>query len=1258
MPKVKPGAATKNQEKLQIVAIGASAGGLEAITELLQNITPNTGMVFIYVPHLSPDHKSLLTSLLSKSTAMKVQEVTDKILMKPNSFYIIPPDKDMTVLDGHIQLTARSKEHAVHLPIDTFFTSLAEIHKENAIGVVLSGSANDGTRGLLAIKAKGGLTFAQNESAKFNSMPQSAITAGAVDFVLSPKEIAKELIRISKYDYEKRDGAKPTEHDIENTDPDLKNILALLLKHTQVDFSHYKMPTIKRRILRRMLLHKIKSINEYAQFITKEQWELDILYQDLLINVTNFFRDSDAHDFLKTSLFPQLLKRKKPNEKLRIWVPACSTGEEAYSIAMSLLEIQGEQGTNIPVQIFASDLSITAITKARTGEYSKPELEDVSPSRLQRFYTKTGSKYRIAKVVRDMCVFAPHNILRDPPFSRVDFISCCNLFIYLDTTAQKKALATFHYALNENGFLMLGKSETIGTSSHLFTSSNSKFKIYSRKKNHGSHTLPELLPRVVPDKVNKGKTTLPEIKNTPVKQNGFDGSIDAILLSKYVPPCVVINHAMEIIQFRGETDAFLKHPAGKASLNVLKMTPPELAFELRHCIPIAIKTKQSIRKSGIEVAATPGIKRISVEVIPLAIDWDEPLLLILFTIPELVETFLQGGRNGKYNLHAKDRKIQKLEEELTAARADMLTFSQEQEAFVEELQSANEEVVSSNEELQSVNEELETSKEEIESTNEELTTTNQELQTRNELLNESYLYSDAILSNIHDPLLVLDKDLRIVTASKSFYKKFSLIPEETEGILLYEIGNKEWDIPALRKLLEDVLPRKTEFYDFEVTHDFPRSGKKTMMLNATSIFQKIHGEALILLSIEDYTERKTAQQAIIDSEKRFEAAVAAVQGVVWTNNSKGGMEGEQKSWAALTGQSFEEYQGYGWTKVVHPDDAQPTIEAWQKAVKKSTPFTFEHRVNLKNGEYGNFSIKAIPTFNTDGSIKEWVGVHTDITLQKKAEEKLSVIAKELEKQVQDRTKNLAIANEKLSENNLSLQILNKEHQSFSYVASHDLQEPLRKIQTMASRVIESEPALSEKGKDYFDKIQKAAERMQALIEDLLSYNSVLNINGKKLIKTDLNLIIEEVKTQLSEIINETKATIIVNPLCEINIIPYQFRQVMLNLISNALKFIKPGTAPVITIKSQQVEYSKIKNSSLPRLKEYCHITVADNGIGFEEVYNEKIFEIFQRLHDKDEYPGTGIGLAIVKKIIENHNGIITASGKQGIGTTFDIYIPA
>ena len=1126
-------------KEVLIVAIGASAGGLEAITSLLLQLSPNTGMAFIYVQHLSPDHKSILTTLLSKCTKMKVQEVTNKVLIKADHVYVIPPDKEMALLDGHIQLSPRTKERVVHLPIDTFFSSLAEKHKENAIGVILSGSGSDGTRGLLAIKEAGGLTFAQDDSAKFKSMPNSAITAGAVDLVLSPIEIAQELTRMSESDLVRSDKIRPSkESEIINTSPDLKIILNLLFKQTGVDFSHYKMPTIKRRILRRMLLNKIKSLKEYVKLATEHHEEINILYQDLLINVTNFFRDTDAHQYLKTTIFPKLLKSKTGNEKLRIWVPACATGEEAYSIAMTILEIQSARATNTTVQIFATDLSLQAIDKARIGEYGKHELEMVSPKRLQRFYTKSGSKYRIAKIIREMCVFAPHNILRDPPFSRVDFISCCNLFIYLDTTAQKKVLGTFHYALNEEGYLMLGKSESIGSSSQLFTHINNKFKIYLRKKNSAARQLPALQPLNPQPVVTRLKRLPGGAKQPKVINVGFDAEIDELLLSRFVPASVVINHSMEILQFRGETDVFLRHGTGRASLNLLKMTSPDIAFELRNSISIAIKTKQPVRKAGIEVKDMPALKMVTIEIIPLAIDWEEPLLMIIFAKPELVETFVQQGKDGKYNLRAKDRRIQKLEEDLGVARSEMNAFTQEQEAFTEELQSANEEVVSSNEELQSVNEELETSKEEIESTNEELTTTNQELQTRNELLNESYEYSEAIIATIPVPLVILDKELRVISANRVFYRTFGVNEEQTEGTLLYDLGNKQWNIPALRQFLEDILPKNTQFQDYEVTHNFPVIGEKIMMLNASRVVQKRHREQLILLAITDVTEQTIAHKRIEKSENKYR--------------------------------------------------------------------------------------------------------------------ELSV---SLEQKVKERTEEIIAANGALKEKNNELQHINKELQSFTYVASHDLQEPLRKIQILADRISESETKnLSEKGVDYFMRMRSSAQRMQMLIQDILSF-SQLTVADREFAIVNIKLIIEQVVNELKEVIDQKNARIEIGAICDIKVIPFQFHQLMMNLIGNALKFSNPAIPAKIVISSKVIKSGKLKGVQLPSLKPYCHISIRDNGMGFESKFNEKIFDVFQKLHSKDEFPGTGIGLAIVKKIVENHNGVITAKSELGKGATFDIYLP-
>ncbi len=871
-----------------VVAIGASAGGLEAMIELLKYLPADTGMAFIYVQHLSPDHKSLLTEILSNKTSMKVQEIDDMDLIQPNNVFVIPYNKGIEVTDGHIKLIPRS-ETSVAISIDILFSSLAAAQKERVIGIILSGSASDGTIGMKAIKHEGGLTFAQDDSAKFNSMPHSAIAAGMVDFILSPKEMALELARLSKHPYlnpplgGKGAGVKNGEEDlIENTNPDLKTILNLLHKATGVDFSGYKMNTIKRRIIRRMLLYKITQLNEYAKLLSQKKEEIDILYQDLLINVTSFFRDTETHKYLKENLLPKLLQRKKTGETLRIWVPACATGEEVYSIAMMLIEIQESNATNIPVQIFATDLSEQAISKARIGIYSKHDMETVSPKRIQRFFTKADGGFRVNKSLRDICVFAPHNILRDPPFSRLDFISCCNLFIYFDIPAQKKAVNTFHYALNEDGFLMLGKSENISHSTNLFTDFNKKYKIFSRKTNSGNRTLPALMPRYAQQTLSENTvevTNKNKLKQTVSdNHNGLDNAIDAVLVSEFMPASVVINYQMDIVQFRGTTDLFLTHPKGKATFNILKMARPEIAFELRNAISKVIKTNQRIRKSGIEIKINADVRSISVEVVPLQIaptiiGANESLLLILFTEQEQTEIYSQQTEGGKGNSLAKDRRIKKLEEELAAAHADALALAQEQEAYTEELQSANEEIVSSNEELQTVNEELETSKEEIESANEELITTNEELQTRNDLLNEAYDYSEAVFATIHEPMLVLDKNLRVKSANKTFYKIFKVKEEDTEGVLLYDLGNKQWNIPRLRELLEELLPKNTHFHDFEITHTFPGIGEKTMLLNARRIIQKMNHEELILLAISDVTEQVLAFKKLKESEESLEKTV-------------------------------------------------------------------------------------------------------------------------------------------------------------------------------------------------------------------------------------------------------------------------------------------------------------------------------------------------------------------------------------------------
>ena len=1124
------------------MVIGASAGGLDAVSELLQSMPVDSGLAFLYVQHLSPDHESSLPLLLSRSTKMKVLEVANQQQLKADHVYVCIPNKEIRVEKGRVRLTERNDEKLPYLPIDDFFVSLASAYKGQLVGIILSGNATDGSIGLKAIMDAGGLTFAQDSSAKYNSMPASAINEGGAALVLSPKAIARELVHFAKTG--NVGSVKLLEKDefVADSDPDLNTIFSLLHKHNGVDFSHYKMSTIKRRIQRRIQKNNLKTIKEYLKLLKTDSKETELLYTDLLINVTSFFRDKEIFRYLKSRFLPRLLKETKDNKVLRIWVPACSSGEEVYTIAMLITELQDKQEVKIPVRIFASDLSEQALSEARIGEYSESDLGSIAPAYLKRFFVKSGGKYRVVKELREMCVFVTHNILRDPPFSRMDFISCRNLLIYFDAAAQKKVMATLHFALNDSGYLLLGKSETIGTSSLLFTQLDIGSNIYSRKKNSDQANFRDLEPRFIRELTPSSQPLIQQKQNQfdyPGKMKAsyasdLDGAIDSLLLSSFMPACAVINKNMEIIQFRGDTSLFLSHSSGKASLNILKMIRPEFSFELRDAIRKVLKTKQKVTKEGIEVRKDAQLLLVSLIVSIVKVKWDEPLMLVIFKPAEHVESGKKG--KGARNVSSeKDKRIKKLTEELNTASAEMHEFIVSQEQAYEELQAANEEIVSTNEEFQTLNEELESTKEEIEATNEELTSTNQELQMRNELLMESDSYSEAIISTLHEPMLVLNKKFEVRSASKSFCKKFNLDREEIEGKPFFEFGKRQWNIPELRERLEDIIAKNVKFENFEVTHTFPEKGQMVMMLNASRIIQKIHGEQLILLAIEDITEIRKKQS-------------------------------EQK-------------------------------EAFQQHIKS-------HK-----------------------------------------EERL-----ELEKAVKRRTKQLEFKNDELS-------AVNKDLEAFNYVSSHDLQEPLRKIQNFTSLILkDKELKISREGSTHLKKLRETAKRMQSLIEDLLTYSRTKR--GERNFETEkIANVIQSVRNDLSELIAKQKAVITVDVSGEAEIIKFQFRQLFHNLFTNSIKFASPKRKLRITIGSHVAKGSRLKFRPLSPDVKYCHITFTDNGIGFEPQYKDRIFEVFQRLHTMVEYTGTGIGLSICKRIVENHNGFITATGELNKGAQFDIYIP-
>ena len=788
------------------MGIGGSAGGFEAAMELLKSLpSNNNNMAFVVVQHLDPNHPSSLPTLLARATQMPVIEVSKGVVPAANTVYVLPANKCLVYKKGKLGLTPMRPQRPT-LAIDRFFESLAEDAGPRAIGVLLSGSGSDGTAGLRAIKAAGGITFAQDEqSAKFPSMPRNAIQAGFVDAALSPKQIAEELDRIAVHPYiQKPDGIQqhPPEMDLD----DLSRIFLSLKKHTGVDFSAYKQSTLQRRIHRRMALHRIERMRQYANLLRNSPREVQELFNDLLINVTRFFRDERAFKALKKRFVPALLKAKGRKGDFRAWVPGCATGEEVYSLAITVLEALGPAAASMRVQIFGTDLSESAIERARLGIYSTAIEKDVSAQRLQRYFKKLDSTYQINRTVRDLCTFARQNITTDPPFSRLDLISCRNVLIYLGPQLQKRAFPIFHYALNPQAYLMLGPSESVGIFSDLFELVDRTNKIYAKKLLPGRPELELNLPRGTFGEIK----TLEPARLAPMPEGrDFNSQVqhvaDRIMLGTYAPAGVIIDDNMVVRQFRGKTASYLEHVAGPATLNLLHMARPSLVPDLRATIHRAMRTGQPARKERALVKRDSQVMQLNIEVVPFKVpNSDINWALVVFSeTGDTEKKPMSSGKKTKGETSRTETEVIALREELNSTKESLQAIIEEQEATNEELKSANEEIESSNEELQSTNEELETAKEELQSTNEELTTLNEELSNRNLEIMQVNSDLNNVLSSIHLPIVMVDNHLTVRRATPTARDTFNIADTDV-GRSITEL-RPNIDIPNMEKLIREVI---------------------------------------------------------------------------------------------------------------------------------------------------------------------------------------------------------------------------------------------------------------------------------------------------------------------------------------------------------------------------------------------------------------------------------------------------------------------
>ncbi|RYZ21145.1 MAG: PAS domain S-box protein [Chitinophagaceae bacterium] len=1489
-------------EEQYVVAIGASAGGLEAIHEFFDHMPPDSNCSFVIIQHLSPDYKSLLVELVSKHTKMRVLEAAHNQVLEPNSVYVIPNNKLLKLQDMRLQLSEKHFDNSINTAIDIFLKSLAEDRGARAIAVILSGTGTDGTRGIEAVQQAGGMIIVQEPaSAKFDGMPNSAIAAGYADLVLSPAQMPEEIVsyskeKVSRHQYDDR----PDENS-------LPEVLRLIEKSCGYDFHNYKSPTIIRRIIRRMNHLGQKKFADYLEQLRADSEECKSLGKEFLIGVTKFFRDRAAFEIFSSEVLPEIIRSKADGDVLKLWVTACSTGQEAYSLAILICELLRRVEKHLEVKIFATDIDIDAIEFASRGAYPAALLADMEDELVQRYFQKQGSHYIVSSALRKQIVFARHNILKDPPFIKNDLVTCRNMLIYMNSILQRRVFSTLQYALNNGGVLFLGPSEIPSSIASTLQEINGKWRIYRKIGNEKSHQ--QVYEPAQTVRASRAGQVVKE--NTMARELAED--FRNVLTDEYRYAALYIDRNYEIKEAIGDFRNYLSLPQKIVNLNLLKMVGQDLAIALNSGLRKALKEGVKV---ALQVRPRPDSEEKPVQLIIKPPKHPDGLILVVLGEGHEQVQFRGGTELTTQPDSDTAAYIAELEEELKETRVNL-------QMAVESLETTNEELQSSNEELLSANEELQSSNEELQSLNEELHTLNTEHQLRikellelNDDLNNYFrsteigqvfvdrngrirkfnpaaiqlinlIDSDVgrpiehISTNVRDENLMEDVR-RVLTQQVQIEKEVSthvgrtvlmrILPYIRQDHMVDGVVITFFDITATRELnhilkgvfnasisavfaLRSVRDLEERLVDFTITAanhtadellslrnfeyvneslraHFPEvmtGGLFAKMADVVEDEVQLHTDLMLtrngvetwfevvgirmldglVLTLTDITEKKLAEERLRHSyqelmrtkenlktlnssleekvlqrtaelsasEERFRLIAANTNDLMWDwnlamnemwwsesflrladlpenspvlkpkewlahvhpddrarveagihqsvntakpwtarfrlNKADGGeaiisgkgavvvdeygvpyrMVGAlvditfaenaehllqaqndelqrlyeefrfvtdfmpQMVWSSradgfhdffnkqmydYTGLSYDELKGEdGWGRVVHPDDQARAREAWLEALATGSVYEVEYRFRRQDGVYRWFLGRALPMRNERGEVVKWFGTCTDIHDNK-------LLADVLEQKVRERT-------EELTRSNSELEASNSELLQFASVASHDLKEPLRKIHIFSNIIRDRYLDMAQEGaRDYIDRIINSSARMTKLINDLLAY-SRLSVNHF-FEHVDLNQVLQEVLSDLELFIEERDAKVEADHLPELEAVPGQLRQVLQNIISNALKFTRPGVAPHIQIRCTYLEQLSL-DAAPAASGPYCRITIADNGIGFDDQYAAKIFTIFQRLHSREKYDGTGIGLAITKKILDRHNGLVTAHSKEGEGSTFILILP-
>ena len=1384
----------RNKPEHYIIAIGASAGGLEAIHEFFDSMPDTPDISFIIIQHLSPDYKSLLVELVARHTDMKVFEAEDHQEVQRKCVYVIPNTKLITIQRNELRLSDKQNQKLPNNAVDVFLYSLAKEKRDKAVAVILSGTGTDGTKGTEAIKREGGLVIVQDPTtAKFDGMPNSVIAAGNADYILAPPAIYTEIIQhISPapailYGSDKKD------------DQFLQTVFDLIRQESGMEFHYYKTPTIVRRITKRMMQGSFASPDSYASYLKENKEEVRQLGQDFLIGVTHFFRDPEAFGILKDKVISEIIDNKEEDETIKIWVTACSTGEEAYTIAMVVDDVLEHSDKNLSVKIFASDIDEEAIQFASVGIYPASIEKDIPPAYLKKYFTASGKTYTIIPRIRKQIVFARHNIIKDPPFIKNDLVSCRNMLIYISPTLQQRIFALLLFAAGRDGFIFLGPSENSAMLKKDVDEISARWKIYRKTaESKPGYYYQQGIPESFTGRRDRAARS--SLHKDTRSQSLLWDDFRQVLMDDLSYVVLYIDSNFDIRETIGPYEKFLNLPRKQLHLNLTRMLPSSVSILLSSEIRKAEKsgektTLRNIRyeKEGstlaTEIFIRPGGKH----------NGGLPTMIVLRE-QSAAEPSGNGSHdaNGSHNGigfhdgngHPYDEEyIHALESELADTRTQLQLAIEDLETTNEELQSTNEELLSANEELQSSNEELQSLNEELMTLNAEHQEKIKELHELNDDLNNYFRSTDIAQVFLDSRLLIrkfnpassrminfIDSDTgRPITHISNNIRSENLLNDVQSVLRSGRPIEKEVQLTSGKNMLMRIMPYLThegkidgvtiafiditaitdlnniiravfnsspsaifafqahrdlhdEITDFTVLSanyaanamvkrmnqdlkglslktDIPQLAANDLLARYMDVVRgekSYHGPVFFkeenkwfeltvvkmmdgfVATFTNITERKIAEErlrnnyaelintretlkhlnneleekvrhrtrALALSEERFRLVSRVtndalwdwdfVNNVVWWGDTFFQQFGHQHSDIPLDRQ--------GWLNRIHPEDRAAVDKSIFAAIDgQQTQWSHEYRFRKEDGNYAFVLDRAQILHDDNGTPYRMLGSMLDITELKKAMEEIARQKTILEDKVAERTLQLQKLNDALENSNHELQ-------QFASIASHDLQEPLRKIHMFSAAIMEryGENMPAEMN-SWFEKIVRSTDRMRALIIDILNF-SRLSADVSCFKNTDLHELLKEVLEDFELSIREQNAEIRIGDLPELDLIPGQFRQVLHNLLSNALKFTRPGTPPHITL-----EVARVRDKSFDGVHdpagEYFHFTLTDNGIGFEEKFADNIFKLFQRLHPKDRFEGTGIGLAITKKIVERHNGLIIASSTKGKGARFDWVLP-